>query len=117
MMLGDGLNDIGVMNSADVSVGVLGGMDLTLQNADMFLAQPDLKGVVQLLEYSAYHGRSVRLILCVSVIYNLIAIGLALANIIHPLVAALIMPLSSLTVILIAWFRNGDKIWKASMSS
>ena len=47
--------------------------------------------------------RVIRLNIAISLVYNLLGAGLALAGRIDPLVAAILMPVSSIAVVLIAW--------------
>ncbi|MCX6126228.1 MAG: HAD-IC family P-type ATPase [Proteobacteria bacterium] len=117
MMVGDGVNDAAVLRLARIGVAVHGGSDLALQSADVFFSRRDLKGLMSILDYSDYHMKSLGFIMGFSLLYNLAAITLALLNLIHPLTAALIMPLASLTVIIIAWIRKGSALWKSSMLS
>ena len=116
MMVGDGFNDAAVMKSSAIGIAVAGGTDLTRETADVFLTKSSLRGVIDIIMYSHYHYRTQQLILGTSLIYNLVAMGLALCNRIHPLTAALIMPLSSLTVLVFAWIRKGGSVWKSCAS-
>ena len=103
VMVGDGVNDAAAMARASVGVAVRGGAEASLAAADVFLSRPGLGGLVALVDGSARTMRVIRRAIAVSLVYNLIGAGLTLAGLIDPLVAAILMPASSLTVVLLAW--------------
>jgi Cu2+-exporting ATPase len=62
-----------------------------------------LKPLVELVEGARRTVGVIRLGIGLSLGYNLAGIALAMLGMIHPLVAAVMMPASSLTVLLVAW--------------
>jgi Cu2+-exporting ATPase len=103
VMVGDGVNDAAAIARATVGVGVRGGAEACLAAADVFLVRPGLAGLVTLVEGARRTFGVIRRNIAFSLVYNLAGAGLAIAGLINPLVAAILMPASSLTVILLSW--------------
>ena len=99
VVVGDGLNDAQAMQSADVGVGVSGGIETVVESADIFVARDGLQGFL-----AAFHGslrvrKVIRTNLLFSLVYNVVAALVAVSGHVTPLTAAVFMPLSSLVVI------------------
>ena len=103
VMVGDGVNDAAAMARATVGVGVHGGAEACLATADVFLARAGLQPLLELTIGAARTLRVIRRGIAFSIVYNVVGAGLAMAGLVHPLVAAIMMPASSLTVVLTAW--------------
>jgi Cu2+-exporting ATPase len=99
VMVGDGVNDAAAMAAADVAFGVHGGAEASLAAADVFTTRP---GVARVGEAIAGARRTLGVIrrgIAFSLAYNVVGVGLCMAGLVSPLLAAVLMPLSSLTVV------------------
>jgi Cu2+-exporting ATPase len=103
VMVGDGINDAAAIAAASVGVGVHGGAEACLASADIYLTKPGLSSLVQLTEGAARTMRVIRRNLAFSLVYNVVGAALAMRGQLTPLVAAILMPVSSLTVVIASW--------------
>ena len=100
IMIGDGANDAMALSKAFVGVAVHGSMDISLRAADVYLTTPGIKPIVDLVIISKETMKVIYRNLFISLIYNLFTVVAAFMGLITPLAAAIIMPLSSVTVLL-----------------
>lgn len=100
--VGDGINDAAMLAAADVAVGVSGGLEAAMDRCHAFCARPAEAGPVALWRGSIATRTSIADLLRVSAVYNLVAIAGAAGGLFGPLVCAIAMPLSSLTVVVLA---------------
>ena len=98
MYVGDGLNDLGAMSAAIVTVGVDGGTPSVVGATDLLWDGRDLRAIPEAISFARAAVTSLRGTLRFAVAYNLIGMALAAAGIVHPVVAALLMTGSSLFV-------------------
>ncbi len=106
VMAGDGVNDAAAMAAASVGIAVHGGAEAALATADVFFTRQGLDPLVDLVEGSRRTMGVIRRNIGFSLAYNVLGVGLAMSGLISPLVAAVMMPASSLTVVAGAWFSR-----------
>lgn len=111
-MVGDGLNDSGAFHESHVGIAIADGQNSFTPASDIILKGDSVKHIGNLLRTAQRANYLIVVLFIYAFIYNFIGLYFALQGRLYPIVAAILMPISSITIIFCAFigtriiFRN-----------
>ena len=102
LMLGDGLNDAGALQQSNVGITLAEDVNNFTPACDAILDARQLSKLPQLLALARWGRVVIRIAFAFSILYNIIGLTIAMQGMMHPMVAAVLMPSSTLTIVLVS---------------
>ncbi|MBF0597031.1 heavy metal translocating P-type ATPase [Faecalibacter rhinopitheci] len=102
LMLGDGLNDAGALKQSTVGISISDDMNSFSPSCDGILDARNFKLIPDFLSLSKTSMRLIIMAFIISFGYNIIGLAFAVTGYLEPVVAAILMPISSVSVLLFA---------------
>jgi Cu+-exporting ATPase len=102
LMLGDGLNDAGALQQSNVGITLAEDINTFTPSCDAILDAKHFSKLPELLRLSSYSSLLINLSFVVSIAYNIIGLYYAMQGRMKPVIAAVLMPCSTLSIVLIS---------------
>nr|WP_240627976.1 heavy metal translocating P-type ATPase metal-binding domain-containing protein [Terrimonas sp.] len=102
MILGDGLNDAGALKQSTVGIAVSENHTQFTPASDAILDGSNVHLIGKFLEYARSGKKIITAIFSVSILYNIVGLSFATQALLSPMVAAILMPASSISIVILA---------------
>jgi Cu+-exporting ATPase len=106
LMTGDGLNDAGALMQSDVALSVANKVYHFSPASDAVLEASKFELLAKFIQFTKTSLVIVKLSFFISFLYNAIGIGFAVSGNLSPIIAAILMPISSVSVVAFATFAT-----------
>ncbi len=99
MMVGDGLNDSGALAQSNIGISISENVNVFSPACDGILDASQFKKIAFFMQYSKNAMKIIYMSFGLSLLYNVVGLSYAVTGNLHPIVAAIIMPLSTITIV------------------
>ncbi|WP_367752091.1 heavy metal translocating P-type ATPase metal-binding domain-containing protein [Flavobacterium sp. WC2430] len=99
MMVGDGLNDAGALAQSNIGISISENVNVFSPACDAILEANEFQKLHYFLKLSKKAMTTIKLSFALSLLYNVVGLSFAITGNLRPLVAAIIMPLSTITIV------------------
>lgn len=102
LMIGDGLNDAGALENATAGIAVSENIFSFTPGSDAIIDAKSLSHLGDFLQTSAWAKTVLKICFGFSILYNVVGLSFAVSGHLTPLIAAILMPISSITIVIIS---------------
>jgi len=101
-MIGDGLNDAGALQQSNVGITLADDINNFTPSCDVILDASKLSKLPALMRLARVSGKIINTSFVISILYNIIGLSFAMQGLMNPMMAAILMPCSTLSIVLIS---------------
>ncbi len=116
MMIGDGLNDAGALQQSNVGITLADDVNNFTPACDGIFNAEKISSFQSLLELAHSSGNIIRISFVVSIIYNVAGLYFAMQGMMRPVVAAILMPCSTISIVIISSGLSNLIAWRKGLS-
>ncbi len=116
MMIGDGLNDAGALKQSNVGIAITENSNNFSPACDGILDAAQFSNLDRFIQFAKSGKRIIMTSFVLSVLYNVIGLYFAVQGTLSPLIAAILMPCSSISIILITYGMSELSAWKIGLN-
>ncbi len=99
MMVGDGLNDSGALAQSNIGISISENVNVFSPACDGILDASQFQKIAFFMQFSKNAMKTIYMSFALSLLYNVVGLSFAVTGNLHPIVAAIIMPLSTITIV------------------
>ena len=99
MMIGDGLNDAGALAQSNIGISISENVNVFSPACDGILDASQFKKIDFFMKYSKNAMKIIYMSFGLSLLYNIVGLSFAISGNLSPLIAAIVMPLSTITIV------------------
>lgn len=100
-MIGDGLNDAGALQQSNVGITLASDVNNFTPSCDAILDAKRFAWLPGILQLAASGRTIINFTFVISILYNIVGLGIAMQGLMSPMIAAILMPASTITIVLI----------------
>jgi Cu+-exporting ATPase len=112
LMIGDGLNDAGALKASTIGLSIADDTSSFTPASDVIMDAETLPDLHKILSFSKSTVRIIYISFAISVLYNIVGLAFAVTGTLSPIICAIIMPVSSVTVIAFTTLATHWSAWK-----